>query len=369
MDMKMNQELGRLSTPAVVIDCDVAERNIEHMVAGARAHHLNHRPHVKTHRSAYFAWKQIEAGCIGITTAKLGEAEVMADNGIKDIFVAYPIIGTDKLERLLELSRRVKVSTIVNSYAGAKAMSEFFRAAGRKIEVLIEVDGGLNRGGVRPGKPALQFAESIRDLDGLRIRGLMYYGGLIYDSANQEELEAYTRRERDELLSTAELLRQAGFEMDVLSAGSSFSGKRPQYLEGITEIRSGHYIFNDCGQLAIGLADVQDCALFVVTTVVAKPDEHVVICDVGTKSLTSDTCHHRSGYGYVMEHPEIEVYALNEEHAFLRSEGINPLKIGEKILLIPNHACVVTNLADKVYGFRGGKPDRMIAIEAKSKSN
>lgn len=367
--MNMNQELDRLSTPAVVIDCDVAERNIKAMVANAKSHHLNHRPHVKTHRSAYFAQMQIDAGCAGITAAKLGEAEIMADRGIKDIFLAYPVIGADKLERLLKLSERIKVSTIVNSYVGAKAMSDYFSAAGKKIEVLIEVDGGLNRGGVQPGEPALQFAETIRNLKGLQIKGLMYYGGLIYDSRNQEELEAYTIQERDDLLRTAELLKNAGFDMDVLSAGSSFSGKCPQYLEGITEIRSGHYIFNDCGQLAIGLADVEDCALFVVTTVVAKPDEYVVICDVGTKSLTSDRCHHRSGFGYVVEHPEVEVYALNEEHAFLRTEGKNPLEIGEKILLIPNHACVVTNLADQVYGFRSGKLDRMIVIDAKNKSN
>lgn len=367
--MKMNQELDGLSTPAVVIDCDAAEKNIRDMVANAKTYHLNHRPHVKTHRSAYFAQMQIDAGCAGITAAKLGEAEVMADNGIKDIFLAYPVIGEDKLERLLKLSERIKLSTIVNSYVGARAMSDYFSAANKKIEVLIEVDGGLNRGGVQPGEPTLRFAEMIRGLEGIQIKGLMYYGGLIYDSRNQKELELYTIRERDDLLRTADLLRRAGFEMEVLSAGSSFSGKCPQYLEGITEIRSGHYIFNDCGQLAIGLADVKDCALFVVTTVIAKPDEHVVICDVGTKSLTSDGCHHRSGYGYVMDHPEIEVYALNEEHAFLRTEGKNPLEIGEKILIIPNHACVVTNLSDKVYGFRNGKWDRMISIDAKNKSN
>lgn len=144
------------------------------------------------------------------------------------------------------------------------------------------------------------------------------------------------------------------FCWEVLSAGSSFSGKDPELLEGITEIRSGHYIFNDCGQLDLRLAAPEDCALTVIATVVSKPDDHVVICDVGTKSLTSDACHYRKGYGYVIGYPEMEIYALNEEHAFLRCKAENPLLIGGKVRIIPNHACVVTNLAEKVYGVRDG---------------
>ena len=326
--MIMNENLRELPTPAVVIDLDMAEENIRVMQKNAEKHGLAHRPHIKTHRAGYFAKKQIEMGCKGITCAKLGEAEIMADDGIKDIFIAYPIIGEDKLQRLYQLAKRVKVSTIVNSLKGARDLSTFFT----------------------------------------EINGLMYYGGLIYGARNIGELEEFTRKEHDDLVTTAELLKQHGFQINVLSAGSSFSGKKPELLEGITEIRSGHYIFNDCGQLDIGLASPEQCALNVVTTVVAKPDDHTVICDVGTKSLTSDQCHYREGYGYVMEHPEIQIYSLNEEHAFLRTEEENPLQVGDKIAMIPNHACVVTNLAEKVYGFRNGKLDQMIVIDAKGKS-
>ena len=118
----------------------------------------------------------------------------------------------------------------------------------------------------------------------------------------------------------------------------------------------------------MGLATPEDCALTVISTVVAKPDDHVVIADVGTKSLTSDGCHYRPGYGYVIGHPEVEIYSLNEEHAFLRTEGVNPLQIGDKIAIIPNHACVVTNLVDEAYGFRGGEFSHMIKIDARGKS-
>ncbi len=364
----MNTDMKRLPTPAVVVDLDRAEKNIREMADHAAKYGIRHRPHIKTHRSGYLAGLQMEAGCCGITAAKLGEAEAMADCGIKDIFIAYPIIGEDKIRRLLELDSRARVSTIINSVAGAEALSQAFEEAGRELTVLIEVDGGLNRGGVKPMEPTLEFAMKVKDLKGLKIRGLMYYGGLIYDSRTIDEVKDACRRERDDLVNTAALLKNHGFSMEILSAGSSFSGKFPELLQGITEIRSGHYIFNDCGQLDIGLAAPEDCALTVISTVVAKPDDQVVICDVGTKSLTSDTCHHRPGYGYIVEYPDLEIYALNEEHAFVRSTGKNPLEVGDKISIIPNHACVVTNLAEKVYGFRGGKLDRMIPIDARGKS-
>lgn len=361
-------EKWNLPTPAVVIDLNIAARNVRKMADDARANGLRHRPHIKTHRCSELAKLQISEGCCGVTAAKLGEAEVMADAGIRDIFVAYCVIGADKIARLLELSHRCRICTAVNSVEGARALSEAFASRGEKLNVLIEVDGGLNRGGVKPGAPTLDFARRIRALPGLSICGLMYYGGLVYDSRTPDEVRAFARRERDELVSTAELLRADGFCMDVLSAGSSFTGKTPEELRGITEIRSGHYIFNDCGQLDVGLAQPEDCALTVVSTVVCKPDAHTVIADVGTKSLTSDRCHHRTGYGYVIGHPEMEIYALNEEHAFLRTERENPLQIGDKIELIPNHACVVTNLVEEAYGFSGGKFDHMLRIDARGKS-
>lgn len=366
--MKMNAELYGIPTPAVVAELDTVEKNIVKMKKEAEKYGISHRPHIKTHRSGFFAGMQIDAGCKGITAAKLGEAEAMADCGIDDIFIAYPLIGEDKLDRLLALSERVKVSTIINSQKGAEQLSKKFSDAGKKIEVLIEVDGGLNRGGIKAGKPVLEFAKQIRDYQGLEIKGLMYYGGLIYNSHNKEEIREYAQKERDDLVNTSKLLTKEGFSMEVLSAGSSFSGKVPEDLKGITEIRSGHYIFNDCGQLDVGLAEPEDCALNVITTVVAKPDDHVVICDAGTKTFSSDKCHYREGFGYVTDYPEIQIYNLNEEHAFLRTEGKNPLQIGDKICVIPNHACVVTNLAEKVYGFRNGRLEREIAVEARGKS-
>ena len=178
------------------------------------------------------------------------------------------------------------------------------------------MDGGTGRGGLNPAEPTLNFAIKIGPLPGLNIVGLLYYGGTIYDANTEELLVEKICREHDELVNTANLLMEHGFHMAVLSAGSSFSAKRPQYLSGITEVRAGHYIFNDCGQLSVGLCKEEDCALRVISTVVSKPDAYSAIADAGTKSLTSDTCHFRNGYGHIVGHPEIEMNKLNEEHAF-----------------------------------------------------
>lgn len=263
-----------LPTPAVVIELDIAENNIQKLIKEAKAHGIAHRPHVKTHRSSELAKLQLSLGAQGITCAKLGEAEVMAEAGIDDILVCYPLIGEDKMQRLGKLMEKAKVTTIINSVAGARQLSELGERIGKRIPVRIDVDGGLGRGGVKPGQPALEFANQVKDLPGIRIVGLMYYGGLIYHEKSKEDMKKIAQKEHDELVETARLLKEAGFCMEQLSGGTSFSGKMPEVLEGITEIRSGHYIFNDCSQLFTGFAGEEDCALRVVATLVSKMDAH-----------------------------------------------------------------------------------------------
>lgn len=271
------------------------------------------------------------------------------------------------MERLGRLMQRIRVSTEVNSIYGAKQLSALGERIGKKVPVLIEIDGGLHRGGVPPYEGAVAFADSIRDLPGLEICGLMYYGGLIYAETTREGYEAQTKREHDELVGTAELLRAKGYRMDVLSGGNSYSARCCKYLEGITEVRCGNYIFNDVATLATGFAVEQECALRAVSTVVCKMDDHHAIIDAGSKTLTTDLCGHRPGYGWVVGHPEIRITKLNEEHGFVESDEPLPFEIGDKIAIIPNHACVLPNLVDKIYGIRNGRIERMIPIEARGR--
>lgn len=357
-----------LETPAVVVELDAVENNIRTLIDNAGRYGIAHRPHIKTHRSIELAKLQLSLGAKGITCAKLGEAEVMADAGITDIFLCYPLIGPEKLARLGQLLGKARVTALVNSYDGAAGLSGLGESLGTRVPVRIDLDGGLKRGGRMPGQDALGFAGTIRDLPGIEIVGLMYYGGLIYHEKDRAGMERTAMRERDEILKTAALLRENGFNIRELSGGTSFSGKMPELLEGITEIRSGHYIFNDNGQLYSGFAGEEDCALRVVASVVSIVDEKHAILDVGTKILTSDPCERHPGYGTVIGHPDALITNLNEEHAFVESAAPHGLHIGDKLAVIPNHCCVVCNQVDFVYGFRRGVPDHEIRIDARGKS-
>lgn len=356
-----------IPTPSVVAELDQVTENLKKMDALSRTYNIRVRPHIKPHKSVYFALEQLACGACGITCAKLSEAETMADYGIDDIFIAYPLIGEDKMERLGRLMQRVRIRTEVNSIYGAKQLSALGERIGKKVPVLIEIDGGLHRGGVPAYEGAVSFADAIGALPGIDICGLMYYGGLIYGEKTREGYEAQTRREHDELIGTAELLRAKGYRMDVLSGGNSYSARCCKYLDGITEVRCGNYIFNDVSTLATGFAAESECALRAVSTVVCKMDAHHAIIDAGSKTLTTDLCGHRPGYGWIVGHPEIRITKLNEEHGFVESDEPLPFDIGDKIAIIPNHACVLPNLVDKIYGIRGGRVERLIPIEARGR--
>jgi D-serine deaminase-like pyridoxal phosphate-dependent protein len=356
-------------TPAVVVELDIVEKNVRNMIEGLARYGIAHRPHVKTHKSVELAKLQLSLGAKGITCAKLGEAEIMAQNGIDDILVAFPMIGEDKLERYGALAEKCTLRSIVNSLSGAQGLSLLGERMGKKLEALIELDGGVHRGGVPP-EDTLDFARSIAPLDGIRIVGLLYYPGLIYNENTEEGLERLAKLERDHLTEAAKLLKNHGFEMRILSGGNTPSAKRPGCLEGITEARPGNYIFNDCAQLYPGQVRPEDCALRVISTVVCRPDDRSAIIDAGTKTLTSDSFPSCAGqYGHILGHEGVNLHKLNEEHGFLKSDLPMPFAIGDKIAIVPNHACVVTNLADEVFGLRGGRFDHRIQIDARGKNS
>ena len=355
-----------IPTPAVVVELDQVTENLKKMIEETEKYGIFVRPHIKPHKSSYFALQQIALGAKGVTCARIGEAEVMADFGIKDILIAFPLIGKDKMERLSKLLDRAEVLTIINSEEGAKQLSEVGTGRKKPVEVLIELDGGLHRGGVAPYQTTLKFAESVKDFRGIHICGLMYYNGLIYQENTEEGLTAYTKKEHDELVGTAELLRKRGFCMEILSGGNSYSSRYSKYLEGITEVRCGNYIFNDCMTLEKGCAQEKDCALRAVATLICKTDECHGIIDAGSKTLTTDGCGNtRSGYGRIVGRPDIRITKLNEEHGFIESSSGLHLEIGEKIAIIPNHACVLPNLTNRIYGIRNDRLERMIPVEAR----
>ncbi|WP_231571030.1 alanine racemase [Gordoniibacillus kamchatkensis] len=219
---------NELSTPAVIVDLDIAERNIARMAERLRAKGIAHRPHIKTTKSAYFVRKQLAAGAAGITVAKLAEAETFVQLGIDNILVAYPIVGEDKLRRLEALRSKASIVVTVDSMEAAEGLSGVGMRSKQPVDVLIEVDGGLHRGGRQPGADTVDFARAISALPGIRLKGIMGYFGTIYRNKDEEGFRKAAQHESQVLRETASLLRAAGFCADIVSAGSFAVGPHVQ---------------------------------------------------------------------------------------------------------------------------------------------
>jgi D-serine deaminase-like pyridoxal phosphate-dependent protein len=366
--MSETNMMSQLSTPAVIVDLDIVERNISEMADLVKKAGIKHRPHIKTHKSVYFAQKQQEAGAVGITCAKIGEAEVMAEAGIDDILIAFPIIGEDKLERLYHLAQKVKLTCCVDSVEAAKALSDVGIRLSKKLPVYIEVDGGIQRCGRQPGADTLEFAQSINGFPGIEIIGILSYAGQIYGENVRERIEEIAAEEASTIYMTAELLQESGIPIQELSGGSSISSKFPDQLKGLTEVRAGNYIFHDRAQLSTGMVTVEQCALRIIVTVVSASAPGRAIIDAGSKTLTTDLVTFGNGYGYIIEQPEVEIYKLNEEHGYLRFDPSIQLRVGQRLTIIPNHSCVISNLCDEVIGVRGDKIIKAILIDARGKN-
>lgn len=364
----MPESILNLSTPCVVVDLDVCEQNIKSMAEKVNSVGIKHRPHIKTHKSVYFAKLQQRFGAQGITCAKISEAEVFANYGFDDILIAFPIVGDDKLRRLEELAKRIKVSVVGDSVEVAKGISEVGVHLGLKIPFLIELDGGIHRCGRQPGEDALQYAESIRHLPGICIMGVLSYSGQIYDDGDTESMRKNAKLEGKLLTDTANLLRDNGFSISTVSGGSSISTKFAEEMDGVTEVRAGNYIFHDRAQLSTGLVGVENCALRLLVTVVSVPQPGKAIIDAGSKSLTTDLTHFGTGHGYVIEHPEIEIYKLNEEHGYLSFPPTLHLSVGDRLTVIPNHSCVLPNLCDYLVGVQGNRVVTHIPVDARGKN-
>ncbi len=349
--------IDALDTPALVIDLDRVERNLRRCQDYADAHGLALRPHIKTHKIPEFAHRQVALGARGITCQKLGEAEVMADAGISDILITYNIVGEAKLARLAALARRCAIRTVADSAEVAEGLSAAMRAAGLTLPVLVECDTGAHRCGVATPEAAAALAARIDSLRGLRFLGLMTYPAY----GGTEAVSAW-------IAAALAACRARGLAVEVVSSGGTPDLMRAHEVAGVTEHRPGTYIYNDRSLVARGACAWEDCALAILATVVSRPASDRAIIDAGSKSLSSDLFG-LEGYGHIVEYPAATVFALSEEHGNLRiPPGTQGPRIGERVTVIPNHACVVSNLHDFAYGLRGGKVERTYAIAARGRT-
>lgn len=346
-----------LETPVPVIDLDRVERNLRKMQAYCDQHGLKLRPHIKTHKLPHMAHRQVALGACGITCQKLGEAEVMADAGLDDILISYPLIGPAKALRLAALARRITMRVAIDNPLAFETAARAATAAGAPIGVLVEFDSGYKRTGVATVDEALALAMQVRDAAGLRFDGLMTYPSC----AASADFVAQARPR----------FAAEGIAITVVSGGGTPTAWHAHEIAGLTEYRVGTYIYHDRATVGAGAATLDECALHLHATVVSRPAPDRAIIDAGTKSLSSDLVAPEvgAGYGLLLDYPDAVIERLNEEHGVIDlSASARKPALGERLRILPNHVCVVSNLHDAVVATRDGNVVESWVVAARGRT-
>jgi D-serine deaminase-like pyridoxal phosphate-dependent protein len=352
-------QLEDMPTPQVVVDRARLAANIARMQAMAARGGKCLRPHAKTHKSPQIARMQVAGGAVGICCAKLGEAEVFAAAGIADIRLPYPV-NPANASRVIALLDGVRLSIIVDDLEVAGAWSRAMTSARRQLDVLVKVDVGFHRCGIDPmSDTAPRIVAGVAALPGLRLRGLLSHAGHSYHATSEAELRAIAVAEADIMTTLAARVRASGVEFEEISVGATPTARFSADLPGITEMRPGNYVYFDRTQVGLGAATATDCALFVHAMVVSTPAPDRIVLDCGSKTLSSDAARGFGtprGHGLVFRSMSdaaadetLQIERLSEEHATVRViPGSTPLRTGDRVFVLPNHSCVVSNLVDEV---------------------
>jgi D-serine deaminase-like pyridoxal phosphate-dependent protein len=362
------QRIADLPTPALIVDLDRVDANLRRGQAYADAQGVDLRPHTKTHKGPRFARAQVDAGAAGICVAKLGEAEMMADAGLDDVFMPNTVIGPDKAARAVALAQRVRFAIGVDHPEQVAQLAAAAHGATTPLAVMIEVDVGAGRGGAAAGEVA-ELLRRVREAAGLRARGVYAYEGFTYTARDRDELIARHDEAQRALLAVADAARP-WLDGDARRGGAPVVslGSTPSLLAavplraGITEMRPGTYAFNDLQQARWAAASgrwqdgLEHAAAHVLASVVSvqggalRPARAVL--DAGSKALTSDRAVGHEGHGLLVEHG-LTVARLSEEHGVVEGPGVERLRVGDKVRVIMNHVCPVVNLFPVMHLVRG----------------
>jgi D-serine deaminase-like pyridoxal phosphate-dependent protein len=365
-----------LPTPQVLIDNGRVRANLARMQRETGMRGIRLRPHAKTHKIPQIAQLQVAVGAVGICCAKVGEAEVFAAAGIEDIRLPFPVHPVNA-RRVGALMDRTRLSIIVDDGEIAGAWSDAMLAAERRLDVLVKVDVGFRRVGIDPdAREAIEVVRRIARLPGLRLRGLLSHAGHAYGAGSEKELREIARRERDTLVRLAQ---RAELDAPEISVGATPTARFSVELDGITEMRPGNYVYFDRTQVGLGAAALTDCALTVLARVVSRPSPDRLILDSGSKTLSTDTARGfggAPGFGAIftdLDATALEegllIERLSEEHATVRVKGRSTLRAGDLVRVLPNHACVVSNLVDDVQLVEGLELLETLHVEARGKIN
>lgn len=352
---------SEIPTPALVIDRDRLEQNIQTMQAFFRGRPAGLRPHSKTHKCPQIARMQVEAGALGITCAKLGEAKVMVDAGLTGILIANQVVGAAKARELARLGARAEVIAAADCAENVDELAAAARAEGTAIHLIVEVDVGMRRAGTRSAAATVALAQHIAGTPGLRFRGLMGYEGHTVFIANPDERRQAGQTANAILVEHAEAVRAAGLPVELVSAGGTGTYNICGAYPGITEVQAGSYPTMDARYHAL-LPEFQP-ALTLLTTVVSRPERGRVILDAGLKSMT-----HEFGLPQPIDVRGATLIKLSEEHGTVDlTDPDRDLRLGDKVSLLPTHGCTTVNLHDTFYVVRGDEVVDTWAIAARGK--
>lgn len=364
----MSDLFPELETPAPVVDLDILSANIERAARYAAEHRLGLRPHIKTHKSPRLAAEQLRAGAVGLTCATPFEAEVMSAVA-DDLLLAYPPVGAPRARRVAELPAHVRLTVALDSAAAVDDLAAAARAADREVAVYVELDLGMHRVGVPVVEDAIALARRVRAARPLRFAGIAFYPGHIREEVGSQDAKLASLGEA--LGEALARFDAAGLQAMAVSGGSTPTMWRTHELPGVTEFRPGTYIFNDRTTAEIGACRWEECAFTVLATVVSTAVPGQAVIDAGSKALGREPLRAASsegGFGSVLEHPEVVVKGMSEEHGILDLSNTRwKPQVGERVRVIPNHVCIVVHLNDLVYGVRGRRIETSWPVAARGR--
>ena len=357
--------IDEVPTPALVLDSQKVAANIQRMAAYGQQHGLGIRPHTKTHKSVKLAQMQLAAGACGLTVAKVGEAEVMADTGA-ELLIAYPVFSQARRYRVAELARDQTVIVAIDSQLAADALAAAAQQVGSTIGILVDLDVGMGRTGVPTPQAALQLAQHVAAQRGLRLEGIMCYPGHIWKAPalQVEPLAAVSAKLRE----TLDLWRSSGLAARIVSGGSTPTAYQSHLVPEFTEIRPGTYIFNDLNEWLGGYSTAQQCAAKIVVTVISNAVAGQIVVDGGSKTFTSDMCvaDRERGFGHVIEAPDARIVRLSEEHGQVDVRQVaSPPQLGQRLTVVPNHICPCVNLQNYAWWLRDDGSLERLTIDAR----
>ena len=356
--------LDDIDTPAAVIDLDLVRRNILALQNYLKGTSVHARPHAKTHKTPRIALLQIEAGAPGVTCAKVGEAEAMVAGGVGDVLISNQVVTPLKIERLCKLAEQARMTVAVDDAANVDDLAAAARRHGVSLGVVVEVETGMQRCGVLPGRPTLELARRVTDSRGLELVGLMGYEGHTVGIVDRAEREAATRQALQPLIETKQLCEQSGIPIREVTGGASNTYDITSQIPGWTELQCGTYVTMDA-QFRPHVGHVFDQAFWVLSTVTSRPTADRVVLDCGRKTISAEA----GGTALIDDPAGLELVGLSEEHGrVIRHEGAPDLRVGDKVRVTPWHGCTTFNLHDTLYVLQASEVVDIWPIAARGKS-